>query len=114
MKPIIIQLRDGFAPVVVELHRPSIQVRLQTGPAQDTAIRSEIWLCNHERFVGLTLDEALSSLLIDPVRSYALAHAMSPAARSADIVISGHGRAIGVLGSAAVAMSRMESAMATA
>ena len=61
MKPIKIQLRDGFAPVVVELHRPSIQVRLQTGPAQDTAIRSEIWLCNRERFVGLTLDESLSS-----------------------------------------------------
>ena len=46
------------------------------------------------------------SALIDPVRRYALAHAMSPAGREADVVISEHGAAIGVLGSAAVALER--------
>ncbi len=46
-------------------------------------------------------------MLIEPIRTYARAKAMSPAGRTAEVVISGHGSAIGVLGSAAVAMTQL-------
>jgi len=44
------------------------------------------------------------SMLIDPVRTAALAQAMPPAARAADVVHSSHGAAVGVLGAAAAAL----------
>jgi len=54
------------------------------------------------------------AMLIDPIRAYAKTHAMSSAGRAADVVISEHGRAIGVLGSAAVAMARSPIGLASA
>lgn len=45
------------------------------------------------------------AMLIDPVRTAALAQAMQPAARAADVVQSSHGAAVGVLGAAAAAFS---------
>ena len=45
------------------------------------------------------------AMLIDPVRAAALAQAMAPAARAADVVRSSHGAAVGVLGAAAAAFS---------
>lgn len=44
------------------------------------------------------------SMLLDPVRAAALAQAMPPVARVADVVQSSHGAAIGVLGAAAAAL----------
>jgi len=43
-------------------------------------------------------------MLLEPVRATALAQAMPPAARIADIVLSSHGDNIGVVGAAAVAI----------
>lgn len=44
------------------------------------------------------------SMLLEPVRAAALAQAMPPAARAADVVQSSHGAAVGVLGGAAAAL----------
>ena len=44
------------------------------------------------------------AMLIDPVRTAALAQAMPPAARAADVVLSSHGHAVGVLGAAAAVL----------
>jgi len=48
------------------------------------------------------------SLLLDPVREGALRQAMPPAAKASDVVLSRHGRAVGVLGAAAIAYHRSE------
>jgi len=48
------------------------------------------------------------SLLLDPVREGALRQAMPPAAKACDVVLSRHGRAVGVLGAAAIAYHRSE------
>jgi glucokinase len=50
------------------------------------------------------------SLLLDPVREGALRQAMPPAAKACDVVLSRHGRAVGVLGAAAIAYHRLEQA----
>ena len=51
-------------------------------------------------------------MLIDPVRSGALAAAMPPAGQVGDVVLSSHGPVVGVVGAAAVAMIGLHSEVA--
>ena len=48
------------------------------------------------------------AMLIDPVRAMARSLALSPNARRAEVVITPHGDAIGVLGSAAAAITQLQ------
>lgn len=48
------------------------------------------------------------AMLIDPVRAMARSLALSPTARRAEVVITPHGDAIGVLGSAAAAIAQLQ------
>lgn len=51
---------------------------------------------------------AAGPMLLDPVLAYARTHALSSAGRAATVAITNHGGAIGILGSAAVAFTRLE------